>query len=82
MDTAYIFMLGAFVVSALISFITRRIFWGVLLPTLGTGLFVSVGAIKEPVWFFSLFLMAALPYGVISLVGAKVGLTLRSRRTR
>ena len=73
MDRAYFVMLAAFFFSGVVSFVTGSLLWGALIPTIAVGLFVSIGAIHEPVWFIGLFLMAALPYGGISTLGAAIG---------
>lgn len=80
MQTPYMVMLGALIISAVISFVTGRLLWGFLLPTLGAGLFVSVGAIRDPGWFVGLFFMAAIPYSVISFFGASIGALLSPYR--
>ena len=79
MDKAYFVMIAAFVISTGITVITGSFLLGVLLPTLCVSLFVSVGAIREPVWFIGLFLTAAIPYAGISALGAAMGNFLSSR---
>ncbi len=76
MDRAYFVMLAAFVISGGISYATGRLLWGVLIPTVSAGLFASFGAISHPVWFVGIFMMAALPYGAISTLGAALGVSL------
>ncbi|MER2511384.1 MAG: hypothetical protein ABTQ25_03010 [Nitrosomonas ureae] len=62
-----------------IAVLTGSFLLGVLLPTLCVSLFVSAGAIREPVWFIGIFLMAAIPYAGISVLGAAIGNFLSSR---
>jgi hypothetical protein len=70
-------MLLALVISAGISFLTGRILFAALIPTIAAGLFSSISALNNFVWFLGLFFMAAIPYGVTSLVGASIGRTVR-----
>ncbi len=79
MDTPYLLMFLAFLISGAISFNGGYYGASILVPSISAGLFVSFRALTDLTWFVGLFLMAAIPYAVISYVGAETGRALRSR---
>ena len=79
MDTSYLVMLLAFSFGAAVSFLSGRTLLGAIIPAVSAGLYASIGAISHLSWFIGIFLMAAIPCGAISFLGAAVGMGVRSR---